>query len=179
MAALLAHSYGIKIGSEAALHAIRLFLSPQSNFWPCCHHSWFQECIELTSTRQNVNGSERSGSSTTPLFFSFSGRSKPSIHQKKCPLGYLLFWRSLNCLARCCPYCWRDVTGAYTFAPSHISLQFIFQSVCSCNPSRAEQDYLTSHACHSITPVAIETTGVCGPHSMSFLTDYALLHHWR
>ncbi|KAL5457752.1 hypothetical protein EMCRGX_G035042 [Ephydatia muelleri] len=31
--------------------------------------------------------------------------------------------------------------------------------------------YITSHAYHSFTPVAFETTGVCGPRSMSFLTD--------
>eukprot|EP00731_Ephydatia_muelleri_P024460 Em0016g731a len=31
--------------------------------------------------------------------------------------------------------------------------------------------YITSHAYHSFTPVAFETTGVCGPRFMSFLTD--------
>ena len=31
--------------------------------------------------------------------------------------------------------------------------------------------YLTSHAYHSFTPVAFENTRVCGPRSMSFLTD--------
>eukprot|EP00731_Ephydatia_muelleri_P017117 Em0010g215a len=31
--------------------------------------------------------------------------------------------------------------------------------------------YITSHAYHSFTPVAFETTGVCGPRSKSFLTD--------
>ncbi|KAL5503620.1 hypothetical protein EMCRGX_G010596 [Ephydatia muelleri] len=35
--------------------------------------------------------------------------------------------------------------------------------------------YLTSHAYHSFTPVAFETSGICGPRSMSFSMD--LDHH--
>ena len=32
-------------------------------------------------------------------------------------------------------------------------------------------NYLPSQAYHSFTPVAFETSGICGPRSMSFLTD--------
>ena len=61
-----------------------------------------------------------------------------------------------------------------TFAPSHLSMTA--SEVCAA-ANQAEQtkikkySYITSHAYHSFTPVAFETTGVRGPHSMSFLTD--------
>ena len=61
-----------------------------------------------------------------------------------------------------------------TFAPSHLSMTA--SEVCAA-ANQAEQtkikkySYITSHAYHSFTPVAFETTGVCGPRSMSFLTD--------
>ena len=61
-----------------------------------------------------------------------------------------------------------------TFAPSHLSMTA--SEMCAA-PKQAEQtkikkySYITSHAYHSFTSVAFETTGVCGPRSMSFLTD--------
>ena len=57
---------------------------------------------------------------------------------------------------------------------SHLSITA--SEVCAA-ANQAEQtkikkySYLTSRAYHSFTPVAFETTGVCGPRSMSFLTD--------
>ena len=60
-------------------------------------------------------------------------------------------------------------------APSHLSMTA--SEVCAA-ANQAEQtkikkySYITSHAYHSFTPVAFETTGVCGPRSMSFLTDF-------
>ena len=65
-----------------------------------------------------------------------------------------------------------------TFATSHLSIAA--SEVCVA-ANQAEQtkikkySYLTSHAYHSFTPVAFETSGVCGPRSMSFLMD--LGHH--
>ena len=67
-----------------------------------------------------------------------------------------------------------DATCVDTFAPSHLSMTA--SEVCAA-ANQAEQtkikkySYITSHAYHSFTPVAFETTGVCGPRSMSFLTD--------
>ena len=69
-----------------------------------------------------------------------------------------------------------DATCVDTFAPSHLSMTA--SGVCAA-ANQAEQakikkySYITSHAYHSFTPVAFETTGVCGPRarSMSFLTD--------
>eukprot|EP00731_Ephydatia_muelleri_P014469 Em0008g189a len=68
-----------------------------------------------------------------------------------------------------------DATCVDTFAPSHLSMTA--SEVCAA-ANQAEQtkikkySYITSHAYHSFTPVAFETTGVCGPRSMSFLTDF-------
>ena len=65
-----------------------------------------------------------------------------------------------------------------TFATSHLSIAA--SEVCAA-ANQAEQtkikkySYRTSHAYHSFTPVAFETSGVCGPRSMSFLMD--LGHH--
>ena len=67
-----------------------------------------------------------------------------------------------------------DATCVDTFAPSHLSMTA--SEVCAA-ANQAEQtkikkySYITSHAYRSFTPVAFETTGVCGPRSMSFLTD--------
>ena len=67
-----------------------------------------------------------------------------------------------------------DATCVDTFAPPHLSSSS--SEVCAA-ANQAEQNkikkcsYLTSHAYHSFTPVAFETTGVCGPRSMSFLTE--------
>ena len=64
-----------------------------------------------------------------------------------------------------------DATCVDTFAPS------ITASEVRAVANQVEQtkikkySYLTSHAYHSFTPVAFEITGVCGPRSMSFLTD--------
>ena len=62
-----------------------------------------------------------------------------------------------------------------TFAPSHLSSSA--SEVCAA-ANQAEQNkikkysYLTSH---SFTPVAFETSGVCGPRSISFLTGVTAL----
>ena len=62
-----------------------------------------------------------------------------------------------------------DATCVDTFAPSHLS---ITASEVRAAANQAEQtkikkySYITSHAYHSFTPVAFETTGVCGPRSM-------------
>ena len=67
-----------------------------------------------------------------------------------------------------------DATCVDTFAPSQLSMTA--SEVCAA-ANQAEQtkikkySYITSHAYHSFTPVAFETTGVCGPRFMSFLTD--------
>ena len=68
-----------------------------------------------------------------------------------------------------------DATCVDTFSPSHLSMTA--SEVCAA-ANQAEQtkikkySYITSHAYHCFTPVAaFETTGVCGPRSMSFLTD--------
>ena len=67
-----------------------------------------------------------------------------------------------------------DATCVDTFAPSHL---FMTASEVCAAANQAEQtkikkySYITSHAYHSFTPVAFETTGVCGLRSMSFLTD--------
>ena len=67
-----------------------------------------------------------------------------------------------------------DATCVDTFATSHLSITAF--EVCAA-ANQAEQtkikkySYITSHAYHSFTPVAFETSGVCGPRSMSFLTD--------
>ena len=59
-----------------------------------------------------------------------------------------------------------DATCVDTFAPPHLSSSS--SEVCAA-ANQAEQNkikkcsYLTSHAYHSFTPVAFETTGVCGP----------------
>ena len=69
-----------------------------------------------------------------------------------------------------------DATCVDTFSPSHLSMTA--SEVCAA-ANQAEQtkikkySYITSHGYmyHSFTPVAFETSGVCGPRSMSFLTD--------
>ena len=67
-----------------------------------------------------------------------------------------------------------DATCIDTFATSHL---FITASEVCAAANQAEQtkikkySYITSHAYHSFTPVAFETSGVCGPRFMSFLTD--------
>ena len=67
-----------------------------------------------------------------------------------------------------------DATCVDTFAPSHLSMTA--SEVCAA-ANQAEQtkikkySYITSHAYHFFAPVAFETTGVCGPRSMSFLMD--------
>ena len=68
-----------------------------------------------------------------------------------------------------------DATCVDTFSPSHLSMTA--SEVCAA-ANQAEQtkikkySYITSQAYHSFAPVAaFETTGVCGPRSMSFLTD--------
>ena len=68
-----------------------------------------------------------------------------------------------------------DATCVDICAPSHLSSSA--SEVCAA-ANQAEQtkikkySYLTSHAYHSFTPVAFKTTGVCGPRSMSFLSDF-------
>ena len=63
-----------------------------------------------------------------------------------------------------------DATCVDTFAPSHLSMTA--SEVCAAaNQAEQTKIKITSHAYHSFTPVAFETTGVCGPLSMSFLTD--------
>ncbi|KAL5470861.1 hypothetical protein EMCRGX_G028901 [Ephydatia muelleri] len=45
-------------------------------------------------------------------------------------------------------------------------------SRCQAEQNKIKKySYLTSQAYHSFTPVAFETSGICGPCSMSFLTD--------
>ena len=67
-----------------------------------------------------------------------------------------------------------NATRVDTFAPSHLSMTA--SEVCAA-ANQAEQtkikkySYIISHAYNSFTPVAFKTTGVCGPHSMSFLSD--------
>ena len=64
-----------------------------------------------------------------------------------------------------------DAICVDTFATSHLSMT---ASELCATANQAEQtkikkyNYLTSHAYHSFTPVAFETTGVC---SISFLSD--------
>ena len=61
-----------------------------------------------------------------------------------------------------------DAICVDTFAASHLSMT---ASELCATANQAEQtkikkdNYLTSHAYHSFTPVAFETTGVCGPRS--------------
>eukprot|EP00731_Ephydatia_muelleri_P011602 Em0006g496a len=59
----------------------------------------------------------------------------------------------------------------YTFATSHLSITA--SEVCAAaNQTKIKKySYLISHSYHFFTPVAFETSGVCGPRSMSFLTD--------
>eukprot|EP00731_Ephydatia_muelleri_P014529 Em0008g249a len=67
-----------------------------------------------------------------------------------------------------------DATCVATFATSHLSIAA--SQVCAA-ANQAEQtkikkySYITSHVYQSFTPVVFETSGVCGPRSMSFLTD--------
>ena len=61
-----------------------------------------------------------------------------------------------------------------TFAPSCLSITA--SEVCAAanqvvQTKIQKYSYLISHAYHSFTPVAFETTGVCRPRSMSFLSD--------
>ena len=73
--------------------------------------------------------------------------------------GRLLVWKS---------------TCVDTFAPSHLSMTA--SEVCAA-VNQGEQtkikkySYITSQAYHPFTPVAFDHSGVCGPCSMSFLTD--------
>ena len=67
-----------------------------------------------------------------------------------------------------------DATCADTFATSHLSMTAF--EVCAA-ANQAEQtniknySFITYHAYHFFTPVTFETTGVCGPHYIPFLTD--------
>ena len=70
---------------------------------------------------------------------------------------------------------YKDATCVDTFATSHLSITAYEVRAAA---TQAEQtkikkySYITSNAYHSFTPVAFETSGVCGPRSMSFWTDF-------